>query len=203
MKKLLLFVLLALGALCAPASAQQHPQALIVSICGTPPVSYVAGFYGFLTMDTTGKLCDSATGGGGGGGAVTLPTVPAIASGNGVVIAPTAEAAAGLSTGACTTLCSNLVVKASPGNIFSFNVSADTTLSGAAWWLMFFNSTTLPADGTVTPAKCYALPSGTTSYSAAFPVPVAFATGIVMGVSSTGCFTKTASVHAFISGDFK
>jgi hypothetical protein len=41
-----------LGAI-GPADAQQ-PQALIVATCGTPPVSYVAGTYGILTMDTTG-----------------------------------------------------------------------------------------------------------------------------------------------------
>jgi hypothetical protein len=74
MKKLLLFVLLALGALSAPANAQQASSAFIVSACGTLPagVTYAAGQYGILTMDTTGKLCDSATGGGGGGGAVTI-----------------------------------------------------------------------------------------------------------------------------------
>jgi hypothetical protein len=67
MKKFLFFILLALGALCVPVSAQQQLQALIVSACGTPPVSYVAGTYGILTMDTTGKLCDGGGGGGGGG----------------------------------------------------------------------------------------------------------------------------------------
>lgn len=73
MKKFLFIVLLMLGA--APASAQQQLQALIVSACGTPPVSYVAGTYGILTMDTTGKLCDGG-GGGGGGGSVTQGTTP-------------------------------------------------------------------------------------------------------------------------------
>lgn len=134
---------------------------------------------------------------------VSLPTTPTVAAGSGTVPSPSAEALAGLSTGATTILASNLVAKNSAGNLYSFNVSADSTLSGAAWWIMIFNSTTLPGDGTVTPAKCYAMSSGTTSYSAAFPTPVAFTTGIVIGVSTTGCFTKTASVHSFISGDFK
>jgi len=154
-----------------------------------------------LKVNSDGSINVDATGGG--GGAVTLPTTPTIANGNGVVAAPSSEVLAGLSTGATTSLASNLVVKSSAGNLYSFNVSADSTLSGAAWWLIIFNSATLPADGTVTPAKCYAFPSGTTSYSAAFPVPVAFSTGIVMGVSTTGCFTKTASIHAFLSGDYK
>jgi hypothetical protein len=134
---------------------------------------------------------------------IAANTTPSIANGNGIVPSTSAETGAATSTGATTVLASNLVVKASAGNLYSFNVSADSTLSGAAWWIMIFNSTTLPSDGTVTPAKCYAMPSGVTSYSAAFNLPVAFSTGIVIGVSTTGCFTKTASVHAFVSGDYK
>ena len=68
---------------------------------------------------------------------------------------------------------------------------------------MIFNATSLPGDGTVTPAKCYAFPAGTTNYSAAFPTPVALSTGIVMGVSTNGCYTKAASTHAYISGDYE
>ncbi len=77
MKKLLLFVLLALGAFAAPAHAQQA-QALVVSACGSAP-AYVAGTYGILTMDTSGKLCDIATGG----------SVTAVSSGKANAAAPT------------------------------------------------------------------------------------------------------------------
>jgi hypothetical protein len=73
MKKLLFIVLLAFSV--APADAQQQLQALIVSTCGTPPVSYVAGTYGILTMDTTGKLCDGGGGGGGGTQNVNLTQI--------------------------------------------------------------------------------------------------------------------------------
>lgn len=98
-------------------------------------------------------------------------------------------------------LASSKVLKASSGNLYSFDVSADSTLSAAAWYIFVFDATSAPADGAVTPAKCYAVPSGTTNVSAAFPNPAAFGTGIVISVSTTGCFTKTASAHAFISGD--
>ena len=64
MKKYLFIVLALFGLLSTPASAQQ-PQALIVTTCGTPPISYVAGTYGILTMDVNGKLCDGGSGGGG------------------------------------------------------------------------------------------------------------------------------------------
>ncbi len=77
MKKFLLFVLLALGAFAAPAHAQQA-QALVVSACGSAP-AYVAGTYGILTMDTSGKLCDIATGG----------SVTAVSSGKANAAAPT------------------------------------------------------------------------------------------------------------------
>lgn len=133
----------------------------------------------------------------------TLPTTPTIAAGNGVVPSSSSETGAGATTTASSVLASNLVIKGSAGNLYSFEVSADTTLSAAAWWIMIFNATTLPANGTVTPAKCYAIPSGATSYSGGFNIPVNFPTGITIGVSTTGCFSLTASVHAFLTGDFK
>jgi hypothetical protein len=113
MKKLLLFVLLALGALSAPANAQQASSAFIVSSCGTLPagLTYAAGQFGILTMDTTGKLCDSATGGGGGGGAITAASGSyasgalssgSVASGAMVDLGSQADAACGTATGTCS-----------------------------------------------------------------------------------------------------
>lgn len=115
--------------------------------------------------------------------------------------APSAAAAAGLTPITTAALASNSVTKASAGNLYSFQVSADSTLSGAAWWLMIFDAISLPVNGSVTPKKCYAYPSGTTSAAYGWNTPIAFATGITIGVSTTGCFTLTASIHAFISGD--
>lgn len=103
---------------------------------------------------------------------------------------------------ACTALCSNLVLEAGgPHNLYSLQVSADPTLAGAPWWIMVYNATSLPANGAVTPLKCFALPAATTVFATPFPTPVTFSTGTTIGVSTTGCFTQTASVHAFISGD--
>jgi hypothetical protein len=105
----------------------------------------------------------------------------------------------------CTALCANLVVKASAGTLYSFEIAADSTLSGAAWWEMVYNATSAPADGAgQTPLKCYAAPSGTTTFNGSFTSGgIAASTGITIGVSTTGCFTKTASTHAMISGDFQ
>lgn len=135
-------------------------------------------------------------------GAVLVPGVNAFIT-NTVATTNTPSAASGaaLTPVSSSALAANTVIKASAGNLYSFEVSADSTLSGAAWWIMIYNATSAPVDGAVTPLKCYAMSSGTTSYGAAFPTPAAFSTGITIGVSTTGCFTKTASTHAFISGD--
>jgi hypothetical protein len=118
-----------------------------------------------------------------------------------VTVPSTVAGATVVSTAA---LAANLIVNASPGNLYSFQVAADSTLSAAGWWVMIYNAASAPADGAVTPAKCYAVPAGTTTVSASFiDAGAAFTTGIVIGVSTTGCFTKTASTHAFISGDTK
>jgi hypothetical protein len=102
----------------------------------------------------------------------------------------------------CSALCSNLVLESGgPHNLYSLEVSADPTLAASAWWVLLFNATSLPANGAITPFKCYAMPAATTVFSAAFPSPVTLSTGTTIGVSTTGCFTQTASIHAFISGD--
>lgn len=105
---------------------------------------------------------------------------------------------------ATTVLATNLVVKAAPGDLYSFDVSADATLSAGAWAVLIYNATSAPGDGTVTPAKCYLLPAGTTTLTGAFPNAPAFTTGIVIAVS-TGqtCYTQSSSTHAFLSADYE
>lgn len=140
---------------------------------------------------------------------VTTTGVPATSSGCNRVTptnplpVTTSVSGSGVTAVSSSALAANLVVNATAASLFSFNVQADSTLSGAAWWVMIYNATTAPGDGAVTPVKCYSLPTGATGISGAFPSPVAFSTGIVIGVSTTGCFNKTASTHAFISGDYK
>ncbi len=103
------------------------------------------------------------------------------------------------------TLAASKVIATDGGRrLLSFEVAADSTLSGAAWWVMIFDATALPSNGTVTPAKCYAAPSGQTQLGGTFDTDgPRFDTGIVIGVSTTGCFTLTTSVHSFISADFQ
>jgi len=95
-------------------------------------------------------------------------------------------------------LSSDQVISAVPANLWSFEVSNATA---AAWFILIFDAVAAPVDGAVVPVKCYSMPAGTLNFSAAFTMPLQFRTGIVISNSTTGCFTKTASVQAFISGD--
>lgn len=104
----------------------------------------------------------------------------------------------------CAALCTSLAMSGRARSLFSFEVQADSTLSGAAWYIMMFNATAVPADGAVTPFKCYAIASGTTQAGGTFAgTGINFPLGLVIAVSTTGCFTLTSSTHAFISGDFQ
>lgn len=71
----------------------------------------------------------------------------------------------GITKASTAVLASLLVVKTAPAYLYAINVSADSTLSGAAWWVYVFDATILPGNGTVTPAKCYAQASGVTTFS--------------------------------------
>ena len=156
-----------------------------------------------LVCDSSGNLKVSISGGSGGtvtanqgtpnaGGANAWPVAPNPSSASTSGVAPVQSAS--VETGH--------VIKASPGNLYDFNVSADATLAAAQWEVLVFNSTTVPASGAVTPVKCYIVPAGTTSVSGAFPTPLYLGTGISMAVSTAAtCFTKTDSAHGFISAD--
>ena len=99
----------------------------------------------------------------------------------------------GLPVLSTSVVASSLVLKASAGNLYSLQASAT-----AAGFIMVFNATTAPADGTVSPAICYPV-AANGAVTLSFP-PAYFSTGITAVYSSTGCFTKTASATAFISG---
>lgn len=105
----------------------------------------------------------------------------------------------------CSALCSSLVVKGSAGTLKTFQIAADATLSGAAWEILIFDTTSAPADGAVTPTKCYPETSGTLKDGGNFSTGgTAFTVGITI-VASTGnnCLNKIASAHAFIGADFQ
>lgn len=116
-----------------------------------------------------------------------------------VVEVPSANSAAGVTTVASTAVSGGQVIKASAGNLYGFNV-----VSGAsAGYVLIFNSTTVPADGAVTPVRCLPLAANTGLDVNLRGQPTFFSTGISISFSTTGCFTKTASATAFIAADAK
>lgn len=86
------------------------------------------------------------------------------------------------------------VLKASKGCLISLYVYN----SGAAAFLMVFNSTTVPNDGAVTPIQCVPVASASYQYINFAPQPPEYySTGISTAISTTGCFTKTVGSGAF------
>lgn len=214
------FVLSALVlAMCAFAIAAGPAPAradIVVATCGA--ATYAQGEGRTPTMDTAGNSCVSPSSAG--GGATT-----AAGSADGVSAAPVGQVGnarnfvfngatwdrmrgdttngvlmnegpnTGVSSAAVT---GGQVIKASAGNLSDFNVTTGATPG----YVLIFNSTTVPADGAVTPTRCYVV-GANSSVGALFDPPLAFSTGISIAFSSTGCFSKTASATAFIAGGFR
>lgn len=114
------------------------------------------------------------------------------------VPSPSAAAATGLTPSTTSAVASAQVIKASAGNLYGFNV----VTGASAGYVLVFNATSAPVDGAVTPVKCVPV-AANTGYMTSFTIPIAFSTGITLVFSTTGCFNKTASATAFLSGDAK
>lgn len=91
------------------------------------------------------------------------------------------------------------VFKTGPGNLYRLSV----TTGGTGGYLMVFDATAAPADGTVAPAVCRAVAANSTLTVALADPTARFGTGIAAVFSSTGCFTKTVSATAFFEGYFQ
>lgn len=92
----------------------------------------------------------------------------------------------------------NHVLKSSPGYLITLTVNI-TTVNG---WVMLFDATSAPSDGSVTPLWCTAFNGNGTlgSQTLNFPTPLRFpSAGIVAVFSSTGCFSQTGSNAAFFA----
>lgn len=86
------------------------------------------------------------------------------------------------------------VLKAGPGCLLAGYVYN----SGAAAFLMVFNSATVPADGAVTPINCVPVAAASYQFINFAPQPPEwYSTGISAAISTTGCFTKTVGSGAF------
>lgn len=112
-------------------------------------------------------------------------------------LSPTATSTDGITPVVMSTAAACLVLKASPGNFYSLSGNI-----GAAGYVMVFDATSAPADGTVTPKiVLQTSAAGTFSISYGGLPPAVFATGMTACASSTGPYTKTAySTNVFMSG---
>lgn len=115
------------------------------------------------------------------------------------VAAPDAGALAGVAPVASAAVSGGVVLKASAGNLYGFNV----TSGASAGYVLVLNTATVPADGAVTPLRCFTLAANTSIEASWRAAPLYLTPGITVVFSTTGCFTKTASATAFISGDAK
>lgn len=93
------------------------------------------------------------------------------------------------------------IIKATAGSLYGF----DVTTGASAGVIMVFDSATVPADGAVTPVKCYDI-AATATLSLLFGLaggpPLKFNNGIVIVFSTgTNCFSKAVSATAFISAE--
>ena len=104
---------------------------------------------------------------------------------------------AGVAPVVSTALESSHVLKASAGSMASLTVSIGTT----AGYLLVFDATSAPADGSVTPVYFAPIQTNGTNGGLALQwfVPEQFLNGIVVVFSTTGPFTKTASATAAFS----
>lgn len=121
-----------------------------------------------------------------------------------VRISPTSDPAAGITPSVSTALVSNRVLKSGAGNLYGFN-AAFATCASYPCWVLLFDATALPADGPAqTPIRFYQVGANST-----LPVmwapgpPLHFKTGLVIGCSTTGPFTLTATAQCAIAGDVK
>ncbi len=164
-----------------------YAQGVPIGATGCVPVTTVQnGVPTALWVNTAdGGLCVHSTNGGGGGGGA-------------VFIQPSASSTYGI-TPALANNVSNIVAKASPGNLYGFYVTNPT----GAGYLYVFNSTTLPSNGAVTAGvasgnyeECIGpVSAGGSSYALSyFPgPPEIYTVGITVAYSSTACGTFTAA----------
>lgn len=172
MTKYITFAALAILASCGanePAFAQNVQGPTTQCIQQSPALS--AGQQYSCSFDASGNL--KVTVSGGGGGTVTLGP-----------IAPTQS----------TTTESSHVFCAAACTVYSLNVQS----CPSGDWLLLFNATSAPSDGSVTPAGYWQL--GSTGVAFSWVAPLKMTTGAVTVCSSTGPFTKTAVSGAAFTG---
>lgn len=177
-----------LAALAIVSALALAPAAALAQVTITGDVRDAAGHE--IPLSPVGVFVQSCNGGL--GGIAGQGGCPAIGGGGGGGVAASVHVQT-------ATVASNLVALSASGTLTSFEANADATLCAANWWVMIFDATTIPSNGTVTPAKVFQVNAGICQTGAVMdPGGAAVTTGAVVAVSTTGPFTLTASAHAFI-----
>lgn len=113
-------------------------------------------------------------------------------------VSPSAASSASQLPSATSSITGARIFKTSGGNLYGLQVTSSTT----AGYVLLFDATSVPADGAVTPIKCYKLGGNATVVVSWLPGPVLrFVNGLVAVYSTTGCFSKAVENTAFISGE--
>lgn len=162
---------------------------LRVPVSAAPPA--ITGAVDYLTQTPFGGLRVSLGDGAGNDVGSSFPLF--------VAERASSAAAAGIAPSATSALSSGVVLKAAAGNLYGITM----TTSSTPGYLLIFNAATVPADGAVTPADCIYIASAPATAAVSWrPGPGLYlSTGISAAFSTTGCYSKTASATAFISGD--
>lgn len=100
-------------------------------------------------------------------------------------------------TRANTAVGSGFVLRQGSTNLAGLNV----VTGGTAGYVMLFDATAVPADGTVRPLRCMPIAANTGIDLNFRGSPLRFDDGLVIVFSTTGCFSKTASATAYLAGD--
>lgn len=190
-----------IGAVIGSGAFTTVGQGLTGAVPVGAPVSVsgidASGLKQHLRVDTFGAPTDSAWSSGGGSlialskamVAAQQATTAAVTGSSLVPPSPTFTQTSALA--------SNLVLKAAAGSLYACYV----TTSSTPGWMMLFDATGAPANGTVMPKNCIYCPANaTTEIELPFLTAEPFATGITAVFSSTGPFTLTASSSVFMKG---
>jgi hypothetical protein len=162
--------------------------------CGTIQLANSHGAVDTVINDVSGNRLNGLT-----TGTFGTPSTQVVS----VITAPSSSAVVGITPIVGGSAVSSLVLKASPGNLYG--IYAECT---SACWLMVFNSTTAPSNGSTTAGvasgnlvECIPIlanSSGSITYAPG--PPAIYSVGMTAAISSTTCATLTLSAVGFIHG---
>lgn len=206
MKRLASLVSLLVLTGLAEAQVIQQPGSPTIAGCAynASPPTLTDGLGGWTQCDATGNLRITGTVATSGTTAATQSGTWTVQPGNTAnttpwLFTPIPSTTLGGLTSSQTPAAATNVAVSGAHNLFGIQV----TTTGSAGRAMLFDATALPANGAVTPKKCWSLAASTTT-AISWNTPITNATGITVGFSTgADCYTLTAANAEFIGVDYK